>query len=98
MNSSCADILLFSSYKWNVTRPSLLTDSKDVLDGTTCNKYWVSCLLELSNFMLHGGLTRSPPSQLDVQLRWGDFDSHDCERYVRAKASRYTISPEAEKS
>lgn len=39
MNSSCADILLFSSYKWNVTRPSLLTDSKDVLDGTTA----VSC-------------------------------------------------------
>ena len=41
MNSSCADILLFSSYKWNVTRPSLLTDSKDQLDGTTSNKYWV---------------------------------------------------------
>ena len=41
MNSSCADILLFSSYKWNVTRPSLLTDSKDVLDGTTSNKYWL---------------------------------------------------------
>jgi pre-mRNA-processing factor 8 len=24
MNSSCADILLFSSYKWNITRPSLV--------------------------------------------------------------------------
>lgn len=48
MNSSCADILLFSSYKWNVTRPSLLTDSKDQLDGTTSNKYWVcSCLASL---------------------------------------------------
>lgn len=56
MNSSCADILLFSAYKFNITRPSLLTDSKDVLDGTTSNKYW-----------------------LDIQLRWGDFDSHDIE-------------------
>lgn len=45
MNSSCADILLFSSYKWNVTRPSLLTDSKDVLDGTTASKYWVDVQL-----------------------------------------------------
>jgi len=67
MNSSCADILLFSAYKFNITRPSLLTDSKDVLDGTTSNKYW-----------------------LDVQLRWGDFDSHDIERYARAKFLDYT--------
>lgn len=57
-----ADIVLFSSYKWNITRPSLLTDQKDVMDGTTSQKYW-----------------------LDVQLRWGDFDSHDIERYTRAK-------------
>jgi len=27
---------------------------------------------------------------LDVQLRWGDFDSHDVERYVRAKFLDYT--------
>ena len=26
MNSSCADILLFSAYKWNITRFSLVTD------------------------------------------------------------------------
>ena len=31
MNSSCADILLFAAYKWNVSRPSLLADSKYVL-------------------------------------------------------------------
>ena len=67
MNSSCADILLFSSYKWNVTRPSLLNDAKDVMDGSTSSKYWV-----------------------DVQLRWGDFDSHDIERYTRAKFLDYT--------
>ncbi|KAH8824952.1 NUC071 domain-containing protein [Flagelloscypha sp. PMI_526] len=51
MNSSCADILLFSAYKWNIARPSL---------------YWV-----------------------DVQLRWGDFDTHDIERYTRAKFLDY---------
>ena len=28
MNSSCADILLFAAYKWNVSKPSLLADSK----------------------------------------------------------------------
>ncbi|GAA94310.1 uncharacterized protein L969DRAFT_90018 [Mixia osmundae IAM 14324] len=67
MNSSCADILLFSSYKWNITRPSLLTDNRDVLEGVTSNKYWI-----------------------DVQLRWGDFDSHDIERYARAKFLDYT--------
>jgi len=27
---------------------------------------------------------------LDVQLRWGDFDSHDIERYARAKFLDYT--------
>ena len=62
MNSSCADILLFAAYKWNVSRPSLLADSKDVMDSTTTQKYWI-----------------------DVQLRWGDYDSHDVERYARAK-------------
>lgn len=40
--------------------------NKDVLDGTTSNKYWI-----------------------DVQLRWGDFDSHDIERYTRAKFLDY---------
>ena len=27
---------------------------------------------------------------LDVQLRWGDYDSHDIERYTRAKYLDYT--------
>ncbi|KAF8188311.1 U5-snRNA binding site 2 of PrP8-domain-containing protein [Mycena galopus ATCC 62051] len=66
MNSSCADILLFSAYKWNISRPSLVTDVKDVLDGTTSNKFWI-----------------------DIQLRWGDFDTHDIERYTRAKFLDY---------
>jgi pre-mRNA-processing factor 8 len=67
MNSSCADILLFASHKWNVTRPSLLFDTKDQMEATTTNKFW-----------------------LDVQLRYGDYDSHDIERYVRAKYLDYT--------
>ncbi|KZL67418.1 pre-mrna-splicing factor spp42 [Colletotrichum incanum] len=67
MNSSCADILLFASHKWNVTRPSLLFDTKDVIEPTTTNKFWI-----------------------DVQLRYGDYDSHDIERYTRAKYLDYT--------
>jgi pre-mRNA-processing factor 8 len=67
MNSSCADILLFASYKWAVSKPSLLTENKDSFDGTTTTKYW-----------------------LDIQLRWGDYDSHDIERYCRAKFLDYT--------
>jgi pre-mRNA-processing factor 8 len=67
MNSSCADMLLFAAYKWQISRPSLLNDANDSFDGTTTTKYW-----------------------LDIQLRWGDFDSHDIERYARAKFLDYT--------
>ncbi|KAI3379717.1 hypothetical protein SNEBB_004371 [Seison nebaliae] len=69
MNSSCADILLFAASKWNqISRPSLLVDTKDVMDsGVQSQKYWI-----------------------DVQLRWGDYDSHDVERYGRAKFFDYT--------
>ena len=45
MNSSCADILLFASHKWNVTRPSLLFDTKDQIEATTTNKFWIDCQL-----------------------------------------------------
>ena len=67
MNSSCADILLFASHKWHVSRPSLLADSKDTMDATSTQKFWI-----------------------DIQLRWGDYDSHDIERYARAKFLDYT--------
>lgn len=66
MNSSCADILLFASHKWNVTSPGYLHDTKDAVTDKTTPKYW-----------------------LDIQLRYGDFDSHDIERYVRAKYLDY---------
>ncbi|EPQ26542.1 uncharacterized protein PFL1_05864 [Pseudozyma flocculosa PF-1] len=67
MTASSSDILLFASYKWPMSRPSLLTDARDVLDGSSGNKWWI-----------------------DVQLRWGDYDSHDIERYCRAKFLDYT--------
>ncbi|CDJ61114.1 hypothetical protein EMWEY_00038120, partial [Eimeria maxima] len=67
MNSSCADILLFASYKWPISKPSLLAEAKDIMEGATATKHW-----------------------LDVQLRWGDYDSHDIERYVRSKFLDYT--------
>lgn len=67
MNSSCADIVLTSTYKWNVSRPSLLRDSNDSFNSTSASKYW-----------------------LDVQLRYGDYDSHDISRYTRAKYLDYT--------
>ncbi|OVF08136.1 putative U4/U6-U5 snRNP complex subunit [Clavispora lusitaniae] len=67
MNSSCADIVLTSTYKWNVSRPSLLNDRNDSMDSATATKYWI-----------------------DVQLRYGDYDSHDISRYTRAKFLDYT--------
>ena len=67
MNSSCADILLFSSFQWPVSGQSLLTDNKETYDDAKTTKYWI-----------------------DVQLRWGDYDSHDIERYSRSKFLDYT--------
>ncbi|CAH6720476.1 pre-mRNA-splicing factor 8 [[Candida] jaroonii] len=67
MNGSVADIVLQGTYKWNVSKPSLLFDKNDTMDATTTNKYWV-----------------------DVQLRYGDYDSHDISRYTRAKFLDYT--------
>ncbi|CDK28553.1 unnamed protein product [Kuraishia capsulata CBS 1993] len=67
MNSSSADITLGSSYKWSVSRPSLLHDSNDRMDAASTDSFW-----------------------LDVQLRYGDYDSHDISRYVRAKYLDYT--------
>jgi pre-mRNA-processing factor 8 len=67
MNSSCADVLIAAAYKWQISKPSLISDNKDSYDGTTSTKFW-----------------------LDVQLRWGDYDTHDIERYSRSKFLDYT--------
>ena len=36
--------------------------------------------------------TTSNKFWIDVQLRWGDFDTHDIERYTRAKFLDYVGS------
>ena len=57
MNSSCADILLFAAYKWQVAKPSLLHDTKDSYDGTTSSKYWLDIQLrwgDLRDIEMHG--------------------------------------------
>jgi len=41
MNSSCADILLFAAFKWQMSKPSLLHDNKDSFDGSNSGKFWV---------------------------------------------------------
>lgn len=66
MNSSSADIVLTSTYKWNMSRPSLLHEKGDNYN-VSANRYWI-----------------------DVQLRYGDYDSHDISRYTRAKFLDYT--------
>nr|BAS01665.1 splicing factor PRP8 [Lotharella vacuolata] len=66
MNSSCADILLFSKDKWLLSTPSLLTDRIEKFNKESSSKFW-----------------------LDIQLRWGDYDSHDIERYVKTKFNDY---------
>ncbi len=45
MNSSCADLVLFAAYKWSVSKPSLLHDTRDEYDGNTTNKYWLDLQL-----------------------------------------------------
>lgn len=38
MNSSCADVLLFAAYKWQMSKPSLMAEPKDAFDQKTSNK------------------------------------------------------------
>eukprot|EP00948_MAST-09A_sp_MAST-9A-sp1_P002883 g2883.t1 len=76
MNTSCADILLFAAYKWKTSRPSLLFDPEDRFDEDPTG--------ELSEQQ------STTKYWIDCQLRWGDYDSHDIERYARAKFLDYS--------
>ena len=52
---------------------------------------FVSVMVSL--FFLYSDIMDSTTTQkywVDVQLRWGDYDSHDIERYARAKYLDYT--------
>jgi pre-mRNA-processing factor 8 len=57
---------------------------------------WRSCPPQISKpSLLHDGHdtfdgTTTTKYWIDVQLRWGDYDSHDVERYARAKFLDYT--------
>jgi len=57
---------------------------------------WQVCkpsLLHDSNDVYDGTMTAK--YWIDVQLRWGDFDSHDVERYSRAKFLDYTTDSQS---
>ncbi|KAL0246061.1 hypothetical protein GEMRC1_007277 [Eukaryota sp. GEM-RC1] len=66
MNSSTADVTLIPTFKWPVSKPSLL-GATDSFDLAHTSKYWI-----------------------DVQLRWGNYDTHDIDRYARTKFLEYT--------
>ena len=80
MNSSCADIVLFAQFKWEILEQSLLTDNKDLYPSITA----------ISASDTNRKIITSNKFWIDVQLRWGDYDSHDIERYARSKFLDYT--------
>jgi pre-mRNA-processing factor 8 len=45
MNSSCADILLIAAYRWQYSKPSLLSDATENYESATTNKYWIDIQL-----------------------------------------------------
>ena len=61
MNSSCADILLFSAYKWNIARPSLVPDVRlaflflvyDVPDRPSRAKMFSTALPAISSGLMY---------------------------------------------
>ena len=53
MNSSCADVQLFATFKWQISKPSLLHETKDNFEGTTTNKYWFDVQLRWGDYDCH---------------------------------------------
>ena len=69
MNSSCADLVLFAAYKWPVSKPSLLHDTKDNYDdGNTSNKYWLDIQLRLETLIPMTLSVTQEPSSSTTQL------------------------------
>ncbi|KAF6173200.1 hypothetical protein GIB67_028498 [Kingdonia uniflora] len=54
MNGSCADILLFAAQRWTMSKPTLVTESKDVFDQKASNKYWIRVQLRWGDYVSHG--------------------------------------------
>ena len=68
MNSSCADITLFSSNNtWDCSKPNLLDNEMNTSVMIQSNKFWI-----------------------DVQLKWGDFDQHNIDKYAQLKFLEYS--------
>eukprot|EP00966_Prymnesium_polylepis_P319843 7376267-Prymnesium_polylepis.2 len=98
MNSSCSDILLFAAYKWQVRPPTAFLPPCHLAlpylgspqSGEPSLIWQVSkpALLAEPKDQYDG--STATKYWLDVQLRWGDYDSHDIERYTRAKFLDYT--------
>jgi pre-mRNA-processing factor 8 len=53
MNSSCADVQLFATFKWQISKPSLLHETKDNFEGITSNKYWFDVQLRWGDYDCH---------------------------------------------
>lgn len=76
LSSSCADIVLVSMHGLPLSKPSLLQDSDADVRGGGASAV--------------GRAAETDRLWVDVQLRWGDYDSHDIERYARSKFMDYT--------
>jgi pre-mRNA-processing factor 8 len=71
MSASCADIVLEAQHRWPVAAPSGLDD--DAADAAAAG----SAPQAVGRF--------TDKLWIDVQLRWGDYDSHDTPLYARAR-------------
>ena len=80
MNSSVADIVLLAASRWSCSLPSFVRVG---VEGTSFSSNTVDRFGD-------GGSTST--FWIDVQLRWGDYDSHDIDRYTKGKWLEYTAS------
>ena len=89
------------SFLRQISRPSLLTDGNDAFDGTTSQKYWLDVQLRWGDYDVtthcsHSHCLTAPPqlachvSHLTLRVVVVYLQSHDIERYVRAKYLDYT--------
>ena len=95
MNSSCDDILLFTSYVYfQFVFLCCFINSKFLLSFFS-SKWNVSqpCLTsDLANPRDVMDNNTAQKYWIDVQLRCADYDSHDIERYSRAKFFDYNVT------
>lgn len=63
-----------------------------MLGDNYCRRVLCRMKLVVACFLLRDVMdsTTTQKYWIDIQLRWGDYDSHDIERYARAKFLDYT--------